>query len=51
MASQKPDPKPNSKPAAKYETTYQPSRGGYFPAPKKPVPGTRKGNGGRLPRG
>ncbi|GGS81884.1 hypothetical protein [Streptomyces griseoviridis] len=24
------------------KTTYQPSRGGYFPAPKKPVPGTPK---------
>lgn len=25
-----------------HETTYQASRGGWFPAPKKPVPGTSK---------
>ncbi|MYT58380.1 hypothetical protein GTW29_16920 [Streptomyces sp. SID7834] len=33
-----------------HETTYQASRGGFFPAPNKPVPGTpdtNKGKGGR----
>lgn len=28
-----------------HETTYQPSRGGYFPPPKKPVPGAPKKKG------
>lgn len=27
---------------AEHETVYQPSRGGWFPAPAKPVPGTPK---------
>lgn len=25
-----------------HETTYQSSRGGWFPAPKRPVPGAKK---------
>ncbi len=28
---------------ARHATTYQSSRGGWFPAPVKPVPGTPKG--------
>ncbi|MFE7232544.1 hypothetical protein ACFVAF_18160 [Streptomyces sp. NPDC057596] len=28
-----------------HKTVYQPSRGGHFPEPPKPVPGTPKTNG------
>ncbi|MEU8623166.1 hypothetical protein [Streptomyces sp. NPDC048623] len=39
---------PGTRPDPKHETVYQPSRGGHFPAPSKPVPGTPKGSkGGR----
>ncbi|MFJ2438809.1 hypothetical protein ACIOWM_36960 [Streptomyces anulatus] len=34
---------PGTRPDARHETTYQGSRGGHFPAPAKPVPGTPKG--------
>ncbi|MFI2215141.1 hypothetical protein [Streptomyces sp. NPDC020141] len=36
-------------PATEQETgpTYQASRGGWFPEPVKPVPGTPKSTGGR----
>lgn len=30
----------------RHETVYQASRGGHYPAPAKPVPGTPKTNGG-----
>lgn len=33
---------PGTRPDPKHETTYQPSRGGHYPAPAKPVPGTPK---------
>ncbi|MYW48864.1 hypothetical protein [Streptomyces sp. SID161] len=33
-------PEPDDPRLAKHETVYQASRGGYFPASQKPVPGT-----------
>lgn len=34
---------PGTRPDPKHETVYQPSRGGHYPKPPKPVPGTPKG--------
>ncbi|MFD9270917.1 hypothetical protein ACFWB1_26010 [Streptomyces goshikiensis] len=36
---------PGTRPSPTQETTYQASRGGHFPAPAKPVPGTPKSKG------
>ncbi|MFF5491536.1 hypothetical protein [Streptomyces virginiae] len=33
---------PGARPDPRFETVLQPSRGGHFPAPAKPVPGTPK---------
>ncbi|MBL1108003.1 hypothetical protein JK361_26015 [Streptomyces sp. 5-8] len=35
-------PEPDDPRLQGHETVYQPSRGGHFPAPTKPVPGTPK---------
>ena len=42
MALRQPTPAPDDPRLKGHETTMQPSRGGWFPAPKKPVPGTPK---------
>ena len=42
MALKQPTPAPDDPRLKGHETVYQPSRGGHFPAPKKPVPGTPK---------
>lgn len=34
--------KPETKPDPRFETTYQASRGGHYPAPPKPTPGKPK---------
>lgn len=34
---------PGTKPDTRHQTTYSASRGGHYPAPATPVPGTPKG--------
>ncbi|MEU4850656.1 MULTISPECIES: hypothetical protein [Actinomycetes] len=34
--------RPDTADDSRHETTYQASRGGWYPAPDKPVPGTPK---------
>lgn len=43
MALRQPKLDPDDSRRQGHETTYQSSRGGWFPAPQKPVPGTPKG--------
>ena len=43
MVLRPPTPAPDDPRLKGHETTYQASRGGYFPPPAKPVPGTPKG--------
>ncbi|MCQ6250899.1 hypothetical protein [Streptomyces malaysiensis] len=33
---------PGTRPDKKFETVYQPSRGGHYPKPQTPVPGKPK---------
>ncbi|MDI9885327.1 hypothetical protein QMZ92_13215 [Streptomyces sp. HNM0645] len=42
MTLKQPDPKPGDPRLRGHETVYQPSRGGHYPPPQKPVPGTPK---------
>lgn len=42
MALRQPKPQPDDPRLKGHETTHQPSRGGWFPEPKKPIPGTPK---------
>jgi hypothetical protein len=42
MALRQPKLDPDDPRRKGHETTYQASRGGWFPAPAKPVPGTPK---------
>lgn len=34
---------PGTRPDPRFETVYEPSRGGHYPVRPKPVPGTLKG--------
>jgi hypothetical protein len=42
MTLKPPTPEPDDPRLKGHETTYQASRGGWYPAPDKPVPGTPK---------
>lgn len=43
MPLRQPKPAPDDPRLDGHRTTYQSSKGGWFPAPPKPVPGTPKG--------